>query len=853
MAESRVHRHTLDNGLQLVWKEDHRQPLVAIEARILGGLRGEGAYLGTGITHFLEHLLFKGTTSRPPGTIDHEVRHYGGTINAFTSLDTTGVSLYVESRYLREALGMLADILQHAVFPPEEFTKERAVVVSEIHMNQDDPERRLHRLFWAHHLLVHPYRHPILGYQSLLEQLTVEDMRKFYAAQYVPNNVVVTCVGDLDASTFSQLAEETFGAWKRAHPYQITVAEEPSPTGLRQAADELPVQAAYALLGFQSTRLADPDMYALDVLASIVGQGRSSRMYEDIVRKRRLAEQIGASNYTPFDRGAFSIFVRADPARLDDAIEAALEALETVKQQGISDQELRKAVRQVVADYVFHRQTIEAEAGDLANSVAMTGDPTFSLRYVEEIKRVTKDQVVQAAKRYCDRSRMTQAIIRPPTAKPVESAPAAMKPTIQKTVLPNGMTVLLGVDRHLPMTVAVLASRGGVRVETDQQQGLSNLVAQLLVKGTSHKTATDIATQIESLGGNLEPFSGRDGLGLSLQVLAEDLPVGLELLHELTTDSTFPDDELALQRELILKELEAREDDIFDVAGRLLRRTLFSAHPYRFDPLGTRESVERLRRADCQAFAKAHLVPRNLVFAVVGDFNEQAIRQEIARRFGALPDRAPTWPQTLPADAVDGIRRATQTLPKEQSVIFEGFRGTRMVADDRYDLDVLTAVLSGMSGRLFQAVREQQGLSYTLGAFHVPGWDQGYIAIYAATRPQEQQAVIKTLQEQIEILIAQGVTPEELDQAKRYLIGNHRLDLQHLGGWARRAALDELYGVGYDAWQQYEARINAVTAARVKQAAAAYLQVAHRAEVIVGPDVPPREPEPAAAVESHAR
>ncbi|MBI3320088.1 MAG: insulinase family protein, partial [Candidatus Omnitrophica bacterium] len=153
----------LDNGLSVVWQEDHRQPLVAIEVRILGGLRGEGSFLGTGITHFIEHMLFKGTPSRPPGMIDQEVRRYGGTINAFTSHDYTGVSVFVESTSLREALGMLADILQHATFPPEEFAKERAVVISEIQMNHDDPERRIHDLFWGRHFLVHPYRHPILG------------------------------------------------------------------------------------------------------------------------------------------------------------------------------------------------------------------------------------------------------------------------------------------------------------------------------------------------------------------------------------------------------------------------------------------------------------------------------------------------------------------------------------------------------------------------------------------------------------------------------------------------------------------------------------------------------------------
>ncbi|MEK7879260.1 MAG: pitrilysin family protein, partial [candidate division NC10 bacterium] len=256
-----LHRTTLENGLMVVWEEDRRQPLVAIEVRILGGLRGEGKYLGTGITHFLEHMLFKGTPSRPPGTIEQEVRRYGGTINAFTSHDFTGVNLFVESRYLREALGMLADILQHATFPEEEFRKEREVVLSEIHMNRDDPDRRIRDLFWNQHLLVHPYRHPILGYQPLLEALTVEDMRAFYQAQYVSNNIIVACVGDLDSAAFPALLHEVFDSWRRGLPYQVSVPEEPPAVSAKRANEALPVHAAYAILGFPSVRLSDPDLY----------------------------------------------------------------------------------------------------------------------------------------------------------------------------------------------------------------------------------------------------------------------------------------------------------------------------------------------------------------------------------------------------------------------------------------------------------------------------------------------------------------------------------------------------------------------------------------------------------------
>jgi len=838
-SRSTVRQLLLDNGLQLVWEEDHRQPLVAIEVRIKGGLRGEGPYLGTGITHFIEHMLFKGTASRAPGTIEQEVRRYGGTINAFTSFDTTGISLFVESKYLKDALGMVADIMQHAVFPQAEFDKERAVVISEIQMNQDDPDRRIHQLFWSRHFLEHPYRHPILGYQPLLERLTVEDMAKFYASQYQPQNITLACVGDLDPAAFSEMVKETFGAWPRGTGdyTQRVIPLEPPVASAKEAFEELPVQTAYAVMGFTSTRISDPDLYALDVLAGVVGQGRSSRFYETIVRQRKLVHVITAWNYTPYDPGIFAIQFRTDPEKLVAAKQAVLEILDDIKAKGITDAELAKAKRQVSAEHLFGLQTVEAKASDLASSFAGTGDPLFSSRYVEGVAAVTSEQVRNAARRYCDPSKMTTAIIRPQRAEQPAPAAQLLAPvSVEKTVESNGATTLVGVDRTLPIAAIAVAFRGGVRVEDESHQGLCNLVAQLLTKGTKRHSALEIAQRIESLGGTLEPFSGRDGFGIILQVLAQDLDEGLGLVHELITQSTFPKEELVIQRELIGKHLAAEEDEIFDVGGRLLRRTLFATHPYRFDPLGDRQTIQTLTREDCRRFADRWIVPSNMVVSVFGDVDEQAVSKQLQRSFGTMPPAAADWPARLPEEPLEGIRQAAKTVEKEQALIMMGFRGSTHTAEDRFALDVLTAVLSGMAGRLFQSVREEHGLSYTLGAVHVPGWDPGYVVIYAATRPNERERVLQVLEEQLALAVDKGFTAEEIFQAQRYLVGLHRLDIQHLVGLAKRSAVDELYGLGYDAWRTYEQKIDAVTAPMVHAAAARYLTLPRRAQVVISPN-----------------
>ena len=209
----------------------------------------------------------------------------------------------------------------------------------------------------------------------------------------------------------------------------------------------------------------------------------------------------------------------------------------------------------------------------------------------------------------------------------------------------------------------------------------------------------------------------------------------------------------------------------------------------------------------------------------------------VKQLFGVATVPSPPWPGPILENPLQGIREASRIMEKEQAVIMLGFRGSTYTAPDRYALDVMTAILSGMAGRLFQAVRGELGLSYTLGASHVPGWDMGYLLVYAATKPEEQKQVLSILAQQLDLARSQGFTEEEVEQAKRYLIGLHRMDIQHLVGLAKRSSLDELYGLGFDAWRDYEKKINAVTVEEIEEAARRYLTLQDRAQVVVSPMV----------------
>ncbi len=835
-----VQQRVLDNGMQVVWEVDSRQPLVAIVAIIKGGMRAEGPYLGTGITHFLEHMLFKGTETREPGTIDQEVRSYGGSINAFTSRDTTGVTLYVESQYLEQGLEMLADILQNAQFAQEEFDKELDVVFSEIQMNLDNPQRRLFPLFWDTHLQEHPYKQPILGHKSLLYGLSTQDLKAYYKAQYQPQNITLSCVGDIDPKSFTTSVDRIFGEWTRGRhdPLQVLIPKEPQTVSPRQKIIPMPIQTAYVMYGFPSVALSHPDLYALDVLSQILGSGASSRLHQRLVRKDQLVQSVAAWSDTPYDPGAFAVQFKGEPSNVDAALAVIVEEIETLKKEGVSQEELDKAKRQVMASYVFGLQTLEARAADLANSFALTKDPLFSRSYVEGIQQVQADQVKAAAIKYLDPQRATLAQILPETEVNADADSSVVNEglVLSTTTLKNDMQALVGVDQSLPIATVVLALRGGQAHETEKTQGLSALAAQLLIKGTQDKNAEDIALLVESWGGSLDAFSGRDGFGLTLQVLSEDLDKGLDLLYEIATEYSVAAQELELQKQLTLQQLKALKDSINHVAMMRLRELHYGDHPYHFNTLGTEETVSSFSTEDVDHFLKKLIVPSNIVISVFGDVDQGDSVDKLNKTFGKIKKVAPVVSTNAEVKASNKLRTERITMDRAQSVVMLGFSGVTRLDEDRYVLDVMTAILSGMAGRLFQAIREEHGLAYTLGAFHSAGLSPGDIVVYAATKPEEKERVLELLKEQLNLLAEEGFTQEELDLAKRHLIGEHRMAIQGLAGVAQRSTIDQLYGVGYDEWKAYEERIQSVTTDQLLKAANEYLRLENHVEVIVAPE-----------------
>ena len=406
---------------------------------------------------------------------------------------------------------------------------------------------------------------------------------------------------------------------------------------------------------------------------------------------------------------------------------------------------------------------------------------------------------------------------------------------VRKEILDNGMTVLLREDHAFPLVAINLALQGGIRQETEATNGISELTADLWAKGTKSRSAEDIAKSVESLGGGVGGFSGRNSFGLNMSFLSEDIGFALALLEDLVKNPVFAEEEFLKQKEQMKAAIIARDDNIFAVTSKTLRETLFLSHPARLDSLGSLESVDRITRPmviDCYAkFSAAN----NMVLSVFGDFESDDVLRSIRAKFSSLPQKELPLGQS-PEEVPKETREKTIHLDKQQAMVMIGFQGTTVNGPDRRGLEVVSSILgSSFSGRIFDKIRDQLGKAYTLGGSFTPGLDPGIVYFYVLTTDEQVEKVKELLVTEITGIQNNLVSEEELARMKTYLKGTFHMGLETSAAVGFMTALDELYGLGFDYYKSFDAGIDRVTREDLRRIAQNYLDLKKAAMVITRP------------------
>ena len=845
LPPSNARKLVLDNGLTVILKEDHSAPVVSAQAWVRTGSIHESQWMGAGLSHILEHMLFKGTERRNVSQISHEVQDRGGYINAYTSFDRTVFYIDLPSDGGKpgtfaggeSAIDILADAMMNSTLPPEEYTKEQQVILREMAMGEDDPERKSSKLLWATAFSVHPYRHPVIGYEEVYRKLTRDDVMHYYKSRYVPNNMMFILVGDFDPAYAEKKIREAFEKYPRQALAPDYVPDEPLQLNQRELNQEAPIELSRLNLAWHIPGVRDSDVPALDLLAIIAGQGRSSRLHQELMEKQGLVHSVDAWSYTPFYPGLFGASANVDADKREKAEAAILVELGKFKKALVSEAELEKAKKISRSNQLSSLKTMSGQAADLGSNELTAGDLDFSRKYLELVQKVTREDIRRVATKYLTQENLTITSLNPNGSLKVEGRESKVegkKDEIEKITLPNGLRLLLRQDKRLPFVALRAALRGGVLAESDENNGITQLTARTMIKGTKSRSAEQIAEQIESVGGSISYQAGNNSFGFSVEILGDDFERGLDVLSDVILNPTFPKEQIERERQVQLADIKAHDEQITTVASLLLRKTLFGQHPYHLQSDGTIESVSKLKREDLVVFHQRWCVAPNLVLSVFGDINPKKVRKAVEQKLGKSPNKPAEFPKFESKPLTEAIAKE-EHVNKKQGVVMLGYRSVDVYSPDRYALDLIDTAYSDLGSPLGIRIREEKGLAYYVGAQQMLGLEPGMFFFYVGTRPDATDLCRDEILAAVAELREKGMSEEETVRAKNKIVGERKIKMQNNSEFDYMVALDELYGLGYDNYKSQDAKYQAVTLDDIKRVAQKYLRADGYIAVVVKP------------------
>lgn len=822
-AESSLRTTVLPNGMRVIVKEDHSVPVVSMMVWVGVGSRNE-TDSNRGISHFIEHLLFKGTKTRAVGDISREIDSLGGRMNAATSYDYTQFYIEIGSRYMNQALDIFSDVIQNSAFDPAEVERERMVVQEEIRMDQDQPGKRLWHASAKALFTGHPYSYPVTGTLKQVGSIKREQILNYYHRYYVPNNMVLVIVGDVHAEDAFKKVKLTFKDFKKRDVPSESVKVIAPLKGIREIPQKMDLNQSYLMMGFLAPTTKSTDSYALDVLSQILGDGRSSRLYRTL-REKQLVQDIDFGYMSLKDAGLLYANASLEPVKLNEVKIALLNQIDKIKKQGVTQEELNRAKTQAVSDWAFSHETCEQQSEEIGY-YSIIGQPDYPKNYMKNIRLVNAQDVQRVARKYLTPNSYSLAVISPQKS----TAPSVTKPIQRKTItadflkLDNGMRVVTKESHNSDVVSLQLYVNKGSRDETESDNGIYNLMQSLILKGTKTQSADQIARLLESSGIQYSTDSGQDYSEIRMTCTSSGVETALKTLMDLAQNASFPGEEITKEKGHALNAIQQQDDDPDSYLFKIFEESFYQKYPYQLNSLGTSESIRAITNSDLLSCYQKAYRPQNMVLIVTGNIDKSSVQKQIQDLFGGI-STSNTETAVYP---VEPIREKPLVVEKNkdvaQTVMALGFTAPSIGDEDYPALKILATALGGNMGSiLFDRIREKQGLVYTVSCMFPGKCGPSYLLVYAGTKPE---SAVKTKDEIISILNEigeKGLTESQFESAKRYYLGNFDLNHQTAEDRGSFLGIYETSGVGYQYDQELPKLIEKTTLQQVNQAARKYL------------------------------
>lgn len=819
----------LPNGQTLIVQEVRSNPIVTIDTWVKTGSINEDD-TNNGVSHFLEHLFFKGTKRHPAGEFDRILESKGAIINAATSKDFTHYYITIPSEYFDTALELHSDMLINPQIPRKELEKERKVVLEEISKDGNTPAKKVYDNLNDMMYTNHPYKRKVIGTSQIVSTITREEILDYFNKHYAPSNMVTLIVGDVDTAYAAEKVSKNFSQ-EYKKPIRKTFKKEHPLTTQKRKLDYTDTQSGYMMIGFRGTDINNCDTYALDVLAQILGGGKTSRFYRNIKEQKGLAYAISASNGSYRDDGIMYVTSNFNPANAEKLEKSIFDEICNIQKYGVTEEELNTAKKMIEQDTYYSRESTSNIATELGYIMALSGNSDLYKNYIANIQKVTSKQVQEAAQKYLGVNRSAVSIVLPDKMEKKVSNIVTTQHTAQKIsenkgttkyIIDNKSTLLINKHENNDIIAINIIVRGGEFLE--EKIGEGTLTAGTLLKGTKKYSSQELAQLMEENGIQISPECSEDYFAINVQTTTAQIDLTLEILDEILNNALFDDYEIEKKRSELLNRIKQSRDIPMNIALENYKTLIFENSVYSHSNKIIEKALPCVTREDILRYYNNILDSKNIVVSINGNVD----KDKMINAFGSMLHE-----QRKPAFKYSDYKVTKLTQPKivaqtikdlQTAWLFLGWQTAGINnKKDFVTLKVINTILgSGMSSRIFKSLREQDGLAYQLGSNYTPKALGGNFITYVGTNPDTLNYSRDKIKKEIEKIKMEFVSDSELNDAKDRLKGAFIIAMETNSEKASVTGLFETMGFGYDFLDTYTKMINEVTASDIIRVANKY-------------------------------
>ena len=831
-------RKVLANGLEVLFYRRPGVGLCTVQAWVRTGSMHEGAWEGSGISHYLEHMVFKGTNRFSNREITDAVHRSGGNSNAYTSFDRT--VYYIDAP--QEGLETSLEVISEMIFAPRlddaDAKMEREVILREIAMRDDEHDSVLAESFLMEAIRHHPMRHPVIGHRDLFIRIKPEDLRQYHAGRYVPENVVLAVGGSLESEAVFDLVEKWFGRFSRQPLLQIVPPFEPHHGSGRRVDLIRDVSTTKGIVSWRAPGSADEDAHAFNLFLGVLGSGASSVLWQELREKQKLVHGIDASALQVRDLGlAWMGWTGEAGTSIEKVEQEILKQVAELSARGVTPEEFQKVRRQTVVGMINGMKKLHGATARYASAAAMGYDLGWIKRNVERLAKLKPEDLSEAARRWLKPDAISFASLTGKSQRPkavVSTAAPATTENFEVITLDNGVRVVLQPDSAIPKAGFGVYFGAGVAYEAKELRGITGLMASLLTCDTVKNSKEAIAVQTDAMGATFAEHASQLSAGLWGEALSSDFEAIAHLVADGVLCPKFTLENFAQEQAAAISACREAEDEIVEKTRLHLMKQFFGEHPLGVSLAGTPETLQKIQPGDLAELHRRLVVAGNIVIGISGDFNRQAALELVKQRFGTLP-KVNFTTQTLALHAPRKATHRKESAVGEQAVVALAFPHCGFASDQNSAGNITQELLSGMASGLFRRVREEKGLAYFVGASQLQVVDQGTFYLVAGTAPQHAATVLEEMRAELVRLRTGKFTAEEVDDVKRSIRVARRQARQAVGARVQGAIVRELVGLGANFDAQWEKEMNETDTRKVQAFVKKYLDPQLAQELVMLP------------------